>query len=60
MHSDVPRRQQPGDTGGPDFLPEVHDRRRRRPGARPDGWIHSVPDVPGGEAPAAGVSLALI
>jgi hypothetical protein len=48
MHSDVPRRQRQGDAG-PEFLREVHDRRRQRPGARPDGWIHSVADVADGE-----------
>ena len=57
MYSDRPRRQQPpADTGPGEFLREVHDRRGRRPGARPDGWIHSVPE---GEQPP-GVSWVVI
>ena len=55
MH-DAPRRPaRPADTG-PEFLPGLHDLRGRRPGARPDGWIHSVAE---GE-PAATVSLVHI
>ena len=56
MYSDAPpRRQPPADTGPDEFLREVHDRRGRRPGARPDGWIHSVPE---GE-PAAAADAAV-
>ena len=57
MYSDAPpRRQPPAETGPDEFLREVHDRRGRRPGARPDGWIHSVP--PEGE-PAAAADAAV-
>ncbi|KAF8270086.1 hypothetical protein EI94DRAFT_861058 [Lactarius quietus] len=48
-YTDAPRRPRAADTG-PEFLPGVHGLRRQRPGARPDGWIHSVADgAPAGE-----------
>ncbi|KAF8268367.1 hypothetical protein EI94DRAFT_1700341 [Lactarius quietus] len=42
---------------GPEFLPEVHGLRRRRPGSQPDGWIPSVADsAPAGEPAAASLT----
>ena len=42
---DVGRRIRPTDGAGSGFLNELHQLRRWRPSAAPDGWIHSRQDV---------------